>query len=472
MELIGSGLLVAQREGRAWAVDKESVLQRASSEKIKGRPKGGEPRRHLIHEYTLMCKNEEVVDLSFAASRQEVASVEKPKNPQLLPVGASAVPGKTSVCCMGAWISERYIPKNRIGLDALLKAAGVSDPATLMFESFGLNLTDQYWFRPKGAQLDWEKINYFDNYLAGVAKDSGKGPDSGTPGMLKKWWEWREENYYQLVKESQIGGREPYAEAAATRLYERLLFASDYVPYTIEEGEKGPLSVCPCFTNRDTQLVTMRDLLRCFKRDAERISVEEYVTLLEELGVPDAAKQVSKMLVCDYLSANDDRHTHNLGVIRSTGTGEYLGVAPIFDNGRGFFTAVRREEELTEGLYVYTANPFSSYANLQLASVPDTSWLDLGALEGFAEETGALLGSNPEAPAWFGEAAVKQLKRRVAYARDTFYERKPGALRSAGRPPKEKVVQAATPAKDEVAVKNSAAARSVLGPAREVSRQR
>ena len=47
-ELIRSGLLVAQRSGRSWEVDEESVERRLSGERLRGRPKGGEPLRHLV----------------------------------------------------------------------------------------------------------------------------------------------------------------------------------------------------------------------------------------------------------------------------------------------------------------------------------------------------------------------------------------------------------------------------------------
>lgn len=422
-ELIRSGLLVAQRSGRSWEADEESVERRLSGERLRGRPKGGEPLRHLVRNYTLMCRNEEVVDLSFVRDRNTVASLERPKHPELLPVGACAAPGKASVRSMELWINERYIPQNRIGLAQLLERAGLPDPAALMFKTFGLNLTDQYWFRPQGADLDWEEINYFDNPVRGLGQQSGQGPDSGTPGMLPKWWEHRSGRYY-LLKESQLGGREPYAELAATRMYSALLVEGDYVRYTLEEGERGPCSACACFTDRGTQLVTMRDLVRCYMgRRTTPPTAADYCDLLERVGVPHARAQVSKMLVCDYVDANDDRHDRNLGVIRDTASGEFLRVAPVFDNGRAFFGAASRKSQLADGLYHYDSNPFSSYPSVQLAQVQDFSWLDCDALAGLPAELARILGENEQAPAWFADAAAAQLELRVGRVAEACRER-------------------------------------------------
>ena len=39
------------------------------------------------------------------------------------------------------------------------------------------------------------------------------------------------------------------------------------------------------------------------------------------------------MITVDYLLANEDRHQNNFGVIRNAETLEYLGPAPLYDNG-------------------------------------------------------------------------------------------------------------------------------------------
>ena len=39
------------------------------------------------------------------------------------------------------------------------------------------------------------------------------------------------------------------------------------------------------------------------------------------------------MLVLDYLIVNEDRHLNNFGLIRNAVTPEWIGAAPLYDNG-------------------------------------------------------------------------------------------------------------------------------------------
>ena len=168
----------------------------------------------------------------------------------------------------------------------------------------------------------------------------------------------------------------------------------------------------------------MRDLARCYTgKGAAPLSAGGYCALLERLGVPNARLQVSKMLVCDYVDANDGRHDRNLGVVRDTASGEFLRVAPIFDNGRAFFGAAVRRAQLADGLYRYDSSPFSPYPSVQLAQAEDLSWLDCGALAALPGELASIVGGNEQAPAWFAEAVERQLELRVERVAEACRER-------------------------------------------------
>ena len=96
------------------------------------------------------------------------------------------------------------------------------------------------------------------------------------------------------------------------------------------------------------------------------------------LGVsnPDA---VSKMIVADHLMANFDRHTHNFGLMREVETLDRYRVAPLFDNGCGFYSRATTDEH---GRYLWEAHPFRPYPSQQLALVEDLSWYDSSSLTG------------------------------------------------------------------------------------------
>lgn len=47
----------------------------------------------------------------------------------------------------------------------------------------------------------------------------------------------------------------------------------------------------------------------------------------------DPVPSLDRMIVCDYLLANGDRHMGNFGILRDPDTLEWIGAAPLFDNG-------------------------------------------------------------------------------------------------------------------------------------------
>ncbi len=355
-----------------------------------------------------MNKNDAILHFVFDNESKRVVKVETDEHVIASPVGACRGIGKPTTAQLTSWITDRYIPETRIGLREILAKTGCKDPAELLFQTFGQNLTDQYWFRPEGSDLDWNEINYFHNPYVGNVNE--KGPGSGTPGMLPKWWEQRDGKNF-LIKGSGQGEREPFAELLASRLYKRLLEPQDFVAYSIEEYEGKPHSVCENFITEHTQLVPLREVMSCFRRPQyEPYNYAEYVEVCNELGVADIERQLAKMIVCDFLTANIDRHDMNLGLIRDSETLQFVGAAPLFDNGRGFYCSAQRESDFGSRPFFHTSHPFSEYPSSQLALVRDYSWFDARKLDGFEDEIVETLSRNELLPAWFPRAAAKQFE--------------------------------------------------------------
>ena len=87
----------------------------------------------------------------------------------------------------------------------------------------------------------------------------------------------------------------------------------------------------------------------------------------------------------DYLIVNEDRHLNNFGLIRNAVTLEWVGVAPLYDNGNSmWFNRVVGEMHADDDSNIKTPlwkkNPTE---NLEL--VTDFSWLDLSALDGIED---------------------------------------------------------------------------------------
>lgn len=406
VSLIHSGDLDAKKFGSSWAILATSVEDRLSKNRPSGRPPFGQKHRELIKNYTLMNMNNEILRFTFDNESKRVVKIEALDHVVESPVGSCSGTGNPTEQRFTSWIADRYIPENRIGLNDLLAKTGCKSPSELLFKTFGQNLTDQYWFKPEGSTLDWNEINYFHNPYLGAINE--EGPGSGTPGMLPKWWEKREGSDF-LIKGSGYGEREPYAEVLTTRLYERLLEPDDFVSYTLEKHDGKPYSVCENFITDHTQLVPMREIVSCFRAPkVEPYNYQDYVEICKELGIDNIEKKIAKMIVCDYLTANIDRHDMNLGLIRDSKSLRFIGVAPLFDNGRGFYFGAQRKTDFGSRPYFHTSHPFSEYPSAQLSLVNDYSWFDAKMLDGFEEEIIEVLSLNSLLPSWFPETAAKQ----------------------------------------------------------------
>ena len=58
-----------------------------------------------------------------------------------------------------------------------------------------------------------------------------------------------------------------------------------------------------------------------------------YLNCCNKLGIPDVNASLDRMLAFDYLISNSDRHFGNFGAVRNAETLEWIGSAPLFDNG-------------------------------------------------------------------------------------------------------------------------------------------
>lgn len=370
--------------------------------------------------YVLMRKDVEVCSFTYNLRRRSVADLVVMGEADA-PWGASTAEAGVDATQLAWWISYRYIPTGRCGLSAILRGAGCADPASLLFKSLALNLSDQYWIRPEDLRLSWHEVNYFENpYVDGrpdwTAQDGvhvRMGPGSATSGQLAKRWECRGGRNVLVKGSSSSDCHEPWAEFLASELCRVLLPEGSWVPYWVERDASGqPVSACGCFIDGDTEFVALDDVVRHFDAPVQDSLHDAYLGVLESLGVDDARAATDRELVLDFLTANDDRHEFNLGILLDSDTRKPLRVAPVFDNGQGFYHGTRAEAELADVLLPYDARVFDNGEAGPLALVVDFSWVDFDALRAFAPAVGEVM-ANTGHPAWFAPAAQRQFLLRV-----------------------------------------------------------
>lgn len=160
------------------------------------------------------------------------------------------------------------------------------------------------------------------------------------------------------------------------------------VEYSIIFGNGRAISKCKNFITKDTEIVPAVRINE-FVSDNEN-KYKHYIKCLKELGIKDAEESIDKMIVCDYLIANKDRHFNNFGVIRDVNTLEFTGVCPIFDNGSSLWYD---ENDMYVGEFFLT-KPFKEYENEQLDLVKNLDWLDVLKLDDFPDEVRRILSLN------------------------------------------------------------------------------
>ena len=63
--------------------------------------------------------------------------------------------------------------------------------------------------------------------------------------------------------------------------------------------------------------------------------IKNVFSYIKDLGFE---KDLSNLLLFDAITANQDRHFGNFGLLRDNNTGKYIGLAPIFDNGESLLS--------------------------------------------------------------------------------------------------------------------------------------
>ena len=243
-----------------------------------------------------------------------------------------------------SFINSRIIPKNRAFVEDILRSYNLTlnDKKGVIDVSKGLSLTDDYWI-VQDQSLDFDKYNLFDNEFSDVlslvaftgysskVKGLFSSPELSTNGMLPKTWR-RINNEVFLYKgsTSYLGaintGMEPYREYYAAQIAETLGY--NHVKYNLDIWKDQVVSICPLFTTKDISYVPIGLVIKSG-------GIKSVFNYIKELGFQT---DLSNLLLFDAITANQDRHFGNFGLLRDNNTGKYIGLAPIFDNGESLLS--------------------------------------------------------------------------------------------------------------------------------------
>ncbi|MCL1990574.1 MAG: HipA domain-containing protein [Defluviitaleaceae bacterium] len=346
--------------------------------------------------HTLMHQKLKVADVILNSSHRidEIVTV---YDEERLPIGTKTVNGKPDKQMLNVWWSNRRIPLSRSGLKDHLEREPFLTPDVLQMKSWGLSLSDHYWMNPVATPLNWDEINFFDNafsedvgHLLMGEKHSKPldlvSPDNTSDGWLKKKWKIMDGKRYLVKAGSSPAYQEPYNEAIASLLMDRL--GIDHIPYHVVIEDDFPYSVCENFVTRETELVSAWYVMQGTKRPNHVSLYEHYIACCEAQRLTSVREEIDKMIVVDYLMVNEDRHQNNFGLIRDVKTLKFIGVAPIFDTGTAlWFDQFTHMMGSTKRL---ACKPFKSNHENQLKLVTSFNWLKLEQLSDIEDEIRAL----------------------------------------------------------------------------------
>lgn len=293
----------------------------------------------------------------------------------------------TKVSSLSEWWNGRSIPASRSGIATFLSEYAIDSTKALQLKSYGLSLTDQYWIKPAGMDISWEKVNFFNNAFSHDFGDaffnpsqdkkniSFMVPDNTSDGWLMKKWIIADGKRYLVKTSSAPYFQEAFNEVISSMLTNRLNING--VPYNLMfDKSQGICSVCENFINQDTELVPAYALSKVMPRSSGMSNFEYYLSLGEKLNIPKMREYLENLIVLDYLIANKDRHFGNFGFIRDINTLKFLGPAPIYDNGTSLWNTAD-VKHIGESVI---AQPFNSSHELQLNLVRDWSRFDFSQL--------------------------------------------------------------------------------------------
>ena len=379
--------------------------------------------------YFLMHKHIPVAELALDDVTGFIQRIDRVDTPEHLPIGVAIRHGQVDRAELNDWWTERSIPASRSGIREALEVLEISNTKMLLVRCFGLSLSDQYWIKPEGSMLTWEQINFFDNafsddigdVLFGADRNANaldfSSPDNTSDGNLKKRWKIIDGKRCLIKGGSNPFRQQPLNEVIASGIMDRLQIP--HVPYTLTWDQGAPYSVCADFITGETELVPAWRIIQTQKKSNAVSVYQHFVSCAQAMGIPEVIPFLNRMIVLDYIIANEDRHLNNFGAVRNAETLQWIGMAPIYDSGSSLgYDKVTAEIRSARNV---TCKPFKKRHEEQLKLVTDFSWLDFDRLADVRElivETLSSEGAADYMDANRIRAIADAVEKRIAYVRE------------------------------------------------------
>lgn len=369
---------------------------------------------------TLMHKRAAVADIELDDATGFIRKVGTVYAPEHLPVGVPVRRDAADRAALNEWWTDRSIPASRSGIREALETLNISSTRTLLARCYGLSLSDHYWICPESSGLTWDQINFFNN---GFSDDIGdvlfgagrkpdaldfSSPDNTSDGNLKKRWKIIDGKRCLIKGGSNPFRQQPFNEVIAAGIMERL--GIPHVPYTVTWNKGAPYSVCEDFVTDNTELIPAWRIIQTQKKNNSTSVYRHFINCCASLGIKDTVPFLDRMIVLDYIIANEDRHLNNFGLLRNAETLDWCGFAPIYDSGSSLGYD-KLAGQIRSGKEV-VCKPFKKHHEEQLKLVSDFSWIDFDRLSDVDELIAKTLSAEG-AKEYIDESRIKAIVETV-----------------------------------------------------------
>lgn len=379
-------------------------------------------------QYKLMHKNIPVMDIEIDEATYGIVRLGEIYNYEHIPLGVLNYEKKVDRALLNHWWTGRSIPLSRSGIREALEIMDIPVPQKLVEKCMGLSLSDQYWICPFEKEVKWSDVNFFQNdfsedvgnSLFGIRTDSMAldlmSPDNTSDGYLKKKWKIINEKRYLIKGGNGQIQQEPFNEVFATEIM-KCIGDMDFVPYELIWEKEMPYSICEDFISENTELINASDIMKIEKRPNHISEYNHFLKCCDILEIPNAEESIHKMLVLDFIIANDDRHFHNFGAVRNAETLEWIGIAPIFDCGNSMWhndpiNKIEIEDVDTP------SRTFKKNHKEQIKLVKSFDWLNAECLKKIPDICIQVYSQNPFMDEYRLNKLCKAMKVRVNYLED------------------------------------------------------
>lgn len=297
--------------------------------------------------YTLMNRSYETAEVTIKRKGKGEYDffIDEILDKDRLPFAVQYAPDHKMTAELARWFRQRSIPDYRVGITRLQQAVG-EDLFYRSLTSRAQSLTDRFWLRKKGSHETWDQVSYaingwsYDtgNFILGATKivSNKTSPDYTVNGRLGKVWRKQGDNTFLLKLGAGRFRTEPYSEAAVSEIL-RKTFHLPFVSYRVDIINHQPCSICKNFTDDNLEFITAGEICRSAPRQ-EGIPIDLHLReQCHRLGIPGYNHFLDELHRLDYITGNQDRNLGNYGFMRNVNTLEFIGPAPIFDNGAAIF---------------------------------------------------------------------------------------------------------------------------------------